>query len=237
MLFSLDILNWKRKKNVIFMVNNMVNFDFIDEVLISNGNKEHSVQKNDFIESDKIKIYDDCIINNNYGLDLRYINALRAKNDNIIIMDDDINISENELNKLICEYKKDENRIVGTWGRNIRNGYNFQGCYNNVDVVLTKLLVCKKKLFNLFFICKPLIEDIYKTGIPYGNGEDIFFSFINNIYLNKKGFCLEIKVNELDQMNCSVSSHNEHLKYRKMLCDYLIKNETRFITFINNLKI
>ena len=106
MFFSLDILNWKRKRNVIFIVNNMVKFDFINEILISNGNKEHSLQKNDFIKSDKIKIYDDWIINNNYGLDLRYINALRAKNDNIIIMDDDIDISENELNRLIDEYKK-----------------------------------------------------------------------------------------------------------------------------------
>ena len=50
----------------------MVKYDFINEILISNGNKEHSIQKNDFIESDKIKIYDDWIINNNYGLDLRY---------------------------------------------------------------------------------------------------------------------------------------------------------------------
>ncbi len=237
MFCSLDILNWKRKRNVIFIVNNMVKFDLINEILISNGNKEHSLQKNDFIQSDKIKIYDDWIINNNYGLDLRYINALRAKNDNIIIMDDDIDISENELNRLIDEYKKNQNRIVGNWGRNIRNGYNVNHVYNNVDVVLTKLLICKKKLFNLFFICKPLIENIYKTGIPYGNGEDIFFSFITNIYLNNKGFCLKIKTEQLPEGDCSVSGNKDHFKYRVQLCDFLIKNESKFITFINNLKI
>jgi uncharacterized membrane protein len=65
----------------------------------------------------------------------------------------------------------------------------------------------------------------------------IFFSFVNNIYLNKKGFCLKIKTNELDQMNCAVSKKKEHLEYRKKLCNYLIKNETKFITFINNLNI
>ena len=94
--FSLALLNWRRKQNVIDIVNNMVKYNCINEILISNGNIEHSLKKTDMIESDKIKIFDDWIINDNYGLDRRYINALRGKNDNIIIMDDDVEISENE---------------------------------------------------------------------------------------------------------------------------------------------
>ena len=234
--FSLALLNWRRKQNVIDIVNNMVKYNCINEILISNGNIEHSLKKTDMIESDKIKIFDDWIINDNYGLDRRYINALRGKNDNIIIMDDDVEISENELNKLIDEYKKNDNRIVGKWGRNIGNGYNFHDHYNDVDVVLTKLFVCKKHLFKLFFICKPLIEDIYKTGVPYGNGEDIVFSFISNIYTKNKGFCIRLQTNELPQMNTGVCKHKHHKEYRNNLCSYLIKNKSKIATFINDLQ-
>ncbi len=239
MSFSLCLLNWKRKNNTIRIVNNMVNFNCISDILISNGNSEHSVGINDFIKSDKIKIYDDLEINKEYGLDRRFINGLRAENDNVIIMDDDIEVSENELNKLIDEYKKNENRIVGGFGRKIggRHGYHCTTYYDNVDVVLTKLLICKKKLFSLFFICKPLIEDVYKTGVPYGNGEDIFLNFISCIYFNNKGFCVKIEKTDLPELNCAVSGGRGHLKYRIMLCKYLIKNQTKFETFIKNLKI
>ncbi len=237
MHLSLCLLNWKRKNYVINTVNNMSKFNYINDILISNGNDEQAVNKNDFIESEKIKVYNDSNINNIYGLDLRFINGLRAKNDSVIIMDDDIEISEIELNKLIEEYIKNENRIVGKWGRNIRNGYHLRDCYGDVDVVLTKLFICKKKLFNLFFICKPLIEDIYKTGNPYGNGEDIFFNFISNIYLNNKGFCLNVKGRDLPLHTQGISSNKGHIDYRKKICRHLIQNESKFTTFINNIKI
>ena len=55
-MFSLCILNWKRKENVIKIVNNMCNFKFISEILISNGNIEHAVNTIDFSNNTKIKI-------------------------------------------------------------------------------------------------------------------------------------------------------------------------------------
>tara|TARA_Y100000389_G_C17358244_1_gene462285 strand:- start:59 stop:772 length:714 start_codon:yes stop_codon:yes gene_type:complete len=235
MSFSLGLLNWKRKSNVVHIVNNMINFTSISEILISNGNDTHSVKQTDFKESDKIKIYDDWDINDEYGLDRRYINGLRAKNDDIIILDDDIEISEIELNKLITQYNQDKTRIVGKWGRNIRSGYCFAQCFGDVDVVLTPVLVCNKKIFKLFFILKPLIEDIYKTGIPYGNGEDIFLNFISNIYFKNKGFCLDVKTKLLPQMDCAISTNKNHMEYRKNLCKYLMKNEKKFLTFIENI--
>ena len=52
------------------------------------------------------------------------------------------------------------------------------------DIVLTRLLVCDKELCNLFFKCKPLVENIYREGTPYGNGEDIVFSFIAKLAID-----------------------------------------------------
>ena len=57
---------------------------------------------------------------------------------------------------------------------------------NICDIVLTRLLVCDKVLCELFFRCNPLVENIYREGIPYGNGEDICLSFIAKLFYNIK---------------------------------------------------
>ena len=56
-------------------------------------------------------------------------------------MDDDVNLRK-ELNKLIDKYNKNKDRIVGN-GENIE-GYNFTDRFNDVDIVLTKLLIYNK---------------------------------------------------------------------------------------------
>jgi hypothetical protein len=235
-MFSLIILNYKRPHNTIEIVNNMKKFNFIDEIIISNCNIDNSVNFND----EKIKIYNDYnTVNDVYSLDRRFICGLRAKNENIIIIDDDIYIEENELNKIIAEYNKNSNRIVGNYGRNFDKdkGYIVRNAYKDVDVILTKLLICKKKLCNLFFICKPLIEHIYKEGKPYGNGEDIFFSFIVSIYYKSKHYSVQnVRSKELNQDN-AVSNNSYHYQYRDKLSLYLINNYSIFENFIKDLKI
>jgi hypothetical protein len=221
-MFSLIILNFKRPNNTIKILDNMKHFKFIDEIIISNGNLENSVNYNDA----KIKIYNDYNnLNDVYSLDRRFICGLRAKNENIIIIDDDIYIEEDELKKIVIKYNSDPNRIIGNFCRNInKEGYIMRNEYGNADIVLTKLLICQKKICNLFFICKPLIEHIYKKGKPYGNGEDIFLSFIASVYYKRKNFCLRnIQSKELSQNN-AVSGDPEHLSYRNELSSYLINN-------------
>ena len=164
------MLNYKRPNNTIKILDNMKHFKFIDEIIISNGDFDNSVN---YIDN-KVKIYNDYdTLNDIYSLDLRFICGLRAKNEDLIIIDDDIYIQEDELNKLVMEYKSNPSRIVGNFGRNIDKGYNYIDVYDDCDIILTKIMICQKKLCSLFFICKPLIEHIYKKGQPYGNVEEI----------------------------------------------------------------
>jgi hypothetical protein len=234
-MFSLIILNFKRPDNVIKIINNIKTFKYIDEIIVSNGKLDTAIRLND----EKIVIYDDYnTINNIYSLDRRFICGLRAKNDNIIIIDDDIYITEDELYKLVTEYNKNTKRIVGKWGRNLNKGeYEYKDINGETDIVLTKLLICKRNLCSLFFICKPLIETIYKNGVPYGNGEDIFFSFIVSIYYNNKHYCnTDINAKELPQMAVAVGSNPGHLNYRRTLCKYLYENKDMFKSFISTLR-
>lgn len=239
MNISLVILNWKRENNVISIIDKMINYDCIDEILISNGNKDSNICNIIENKSNKnIKCYNDSYINNIYGLDLRFVTALKARNEYICIIDDDIDINENEFNKLIFEYDKDKNRLVGITGRTNDNGnYICKDFYGEVDIVLTKLVIFKKQLSNLFFLCKPLIESIYKSGIPYGNGEDIFFSFITSIYFNKKNYALQVNYNEYQNQNAAISCLPNHGKYRNNLCKFLFNNKNLIQKFINELNI
>ena len=237
-MFSLIILNWQRPMNVIEIINNMHTFKNIDEIIISNGNKRTSINMTQLPERN-IKIFNDYEENDTYGLDLRFVNGLRANNDNIIIIDDDVKIDESELNKVIDVYNADKNRIVGIFGRIITDGkYTFKDIYGNVDIVLTRLVICQKKLCNLFFLCKPIVEPIYKTGVPYGNGEDIFLSFITSIYFKNSNYCVEdVITTTLNEGKCAISKKPNHQNYRNMLWKYLISHKNKFETLINYVKL
>jgi hypothetical protein len=215
----------------------MKNFNYISEIIVSNGKSNTAVY---FKNESKIVVNDDYNeIDNKYGLDCRFINCLKAKNDKVIIIDDDLNISQDELYKVILKYQENPNKIVGIFGRNItkNNEYDWNDRYDDVDIILTRLLIVDKKICSLFFICKPLIEHIYKNGKPYGNGEDIFLSFIANIYYGNKNLCLKnVKSNDFPQNN-SISGNKNHLVYRKLLTKYLYNNRKMFEILIKNLKI
>lgn len=233
--YSLVILNWKRPVNVIKIVNNMCSFNYIDEILVSNGNNEYFVN----IDRDKVKIFNDSKINSNYGLDRRFLTALKARNDDIIMIDDDVYIENEEMSKIIKEYENNNNRIVGIFGRDCTNNlYKYGDVFGEVDILLTKTMVFKKKLATLFFLLKPLIEDIYKEGKPYGNGEDILLSFIGSIYYNTKHYSIQnIKTTELDQAEVAISAGKTHLEYRIKFTQYLYRNKDNFDRVIKGLNL
>jgi hypothetical protein len=211
----------------------MKSYKWVDEILISNGDKKNAVE----FSEPNVKTFDDSALNTIYSLDLRFLCGLRAKNENLLFLDDDMLISENQLEKVILEYKKNSNRIVGCYGRSIEKGYTTKNVYGDCDIVLTKLMLCKKNLCSLFFICKPLIEETYKKGIPYGNGEDIFFSFLAGIYYNTKHFSVNsVIIQELSQ-TYAISHHPNHLPYRKELCSILKEKSELFHSFIKQFSI
>jgi hypothetical protein len=237
--YSVVILNWKRPNNIKIILDNMVKFNRIQEIIISNGLKETAVT---YIH-DKVKIHDDYDnVNQIYGLDRRFTNVLKCDCDHVVLLDDDKNIDESEMVKLLTEYEKDTSRVVGFHGRNVI--YNETGdisylpidCYGNVDILITQLIVFQKKYANLFFLCKPIVEHIYKTGVPYGNGEDIFLSFIVSLYTGKKNFAARVRVGSL-QCEHAISHSSVHLSYRNTLCNFLYKNKPIFLYILQNIKL
>ena len=232
------------------VLQSLIDSNYIDDIIISNGKLNTAVVYN----HPKVRIFDDVENNKSHGLDLRFLRMIDCKNENVIIIDDDMIIKESELKKIFMEYEKNQKRVVGSFGRNMKkNGgvskfvkfinfrkfyskkYTTQDVYGNVDVVLTKLLVCQKKLAYLFFYCKPLVEDIYKKGIPYGNGEDIFFSYITSLYYDQSNFVVKnVNIKEIGNDNTAISAHASHHRYRDNLCEFLYSNKLLFKAHIKN---
>ena len=220
--YSVIILNWKRPHNIIEIINKIYEYSFIDEIIISNGHPNSILTFTDF---SKIISLDDTLNNQYYGLDLRFLRGNCAKNNKLIFMDDDILIDQENLIKMLVQYEKNPGKIVGIEGRNMEHErhygkvpYKSKEC----DIVLTRLLVCDKELCNLFFKCKPLVETIYREGIPYGNGEDIVFSFIAKLYytIDKHILVNDVTITNLPANN-SINMNGSHLSYRVKLCSYL----------------
>jgi hypothetical protein len=218
----------------------MVKFSCIREILISNGLRETAVS---YIH-EKVKIKNDYeSVNEVYGLDRRFTNTLKCESDHVIFLDDDKYIDEGELHKLLREYEKDPTRIVGWAGRNPVNDktgvikYVPRNSFGDVDVLITQLIVFPKKYAYLFFLCKPVVEHIYKTGCPYGNGEDIFFSYVVSIYSGKKNFAVKgLRVRGLKD-NDGVSSGKTHFAYRDTLCNFLYTNKPAFLNILQYVKL
>jgi hypothetical protein len=232
-MYSVVILNFHRPQNIKLIIDDLITFKKIQKVIISNGNRKTAIE----YKHPKVLIFNDWDIDKVHGLDLRFLRMLDCPTKHNIIMDDDIIIDETNLNKILIEYEKDNQRVVGVFGRNVDEKnikYTIKNVYEDVSIVLTKLLVCNQNLVYLFFYCKPLIEDIYKKGIPYGNGEDIFFSFIVSLYYGKLNYTLrDITTTDVGNDQVAVGRLKSHSQYRDMLCKFLYSNKFLFKNHID----
>jgi len=242
MFISVVILNFNRPS---FIKNNIIpeleKIDLIDEILISHGKEETYFES----KSKKIKNFKHWgEYNEKYGLVLRFITANEAKNDKIIIMDDDIIPYENTIEKLNSLIEKDKNRLYGLYGRNIDldNKYIIENVFGNVPIVLTRLLITTKEMIKYFLDnFRNYENDVIKNSKPFWNGEDILFSLLSIKKYNNLPFVIDSNhynrlSNYLSLGEAISTGNNNHKLYRenmtKELKDKLkvkekIKTETK----------
>lgn len=226
---SVVILNFNRpeyiQKNILPKI--LTYGGLIDEVIISHGKKE------------SFFIYDDYRVKNlkhwgeknkEYGLALRFYSALEAKNDNIIIMDDDIIPSEETFDFLKEKIEEDDERIYGIYGRSIneKDEYTYTNYFGTLPIVLTRCLVTTKEMCKYFIDNFRTYEnDLIKNSKPYWNGEDILFSFLSIEKYGKLPKAYDLKhsnrIANYINTNESISLNNNHNNYRKNLTKYLME--------------
>lgn len=193
MKYSLILLHWKRPiQQIIALANYYSQFKKIDEIIISQGHKEHIVVREEINHllkrPEKIQLYDDSNLNEAYGLFLRFIRGASAKHENIIYVDDDLLVKKSAVDNGMKAYELLYPRIVGGEGRTCESYNTFDPedglrvysivRYGKCDIVLTKYLIMPKQVIDSFFILLPFFYDLLKKGKPWGNAEDILISLI-----------------------------------------------------------
>lgn len=225
---SMVVMNWLRSdvlKSHILPA--MIKYKIIDEIIISHGREDT------YFEYDHPKIVnrkDWGNVNECYGLSRRFLAASEAKNDVILMIDDDEFPKENAVNKLHSKYLENPNRMYGSFGRNTRwNRYNLHQRYGSVCVLITKCTLFNKELCKDFFSHSNSadVKQIISLGQPYWNGEDIFMSAIARNRYGNNNFCVNVRKNWVNpckgrenKRKRSVSSWRGHRKFRTDLIHF-----------------
>jgi hypothetical protein len=155
----------------------------IDEIILCHSNPN---TKFDF-QHEKVTNIDAVEDNNKMGLSLRFHYCSTARNDWVIIVDDDMELSAAAVDMLLSEFATNTKRIVGHYGRNFnwykapnRNGYDTHTVAGPAEVMLTKIMVMESGMCANFFRHDHLMQDLLPESSPLWNGEDIFMSLVAN---------------------------------------------------------
>jgi hypothetical protein len=217
-MISVVILNWKRPDNIVdHILPKLVNYKLVSEIIISHGNSKTYFQTP---ELNIVKHYQDEKLNANLGVALRFSRSCDAKNDCILIIDDDMLPSENYVNRMYKEYKKNPNVVIGSTKRYVSatNGYSIKGFLpDDQQIVLTQILMTNKTICKDFMNEKNKMNDFALKAKPVWNGEDILFNLIYIKNYNKTPIHLKPNGDDVTKLktNNAISSDAGHHEYRQ----------------------
>ena len=221
MKLSIVILNFNRpdyiKNNIIPKIKNSC-----DEIIISHGKKETA-----FTHPDIKSLNHYGKVNEEYGLSRRFLSCLEARNELVLIMDDDIVPSLEAIKFLYDKIQEDPQRIHGLYGRNTINNYSVDNCFGEVPVVLTRCLITTKEMCEYYIEnFRSFESEMVKKSKPFWNGEDILFSLLSIKKNGKLNKAYELKHNNkwTNYLNfsTSISLDDGHIKYRKKITEEFV---------------
>lgn len=227
MSISIVILNFNRPH---YINDNIIPYldkiELVDEIIISHGKEKTYFES----KSQKVRNYKDWGENNHkYGLARRFLNGAKAKNEAVIIMDDDIVPTEESIKILYEKFNQEKDRLYGLYGRKFdtNNEYSKENVFGYVPVVLTRCLITHRDLTKYFLNKFRNIEnEMIKNSKPYWNGEDILFSLLSIEKYGKLPQALDLRhhnriANYFTLEQAISTGQNNHDNYRKKLSHYL----------------
>ena len=138
------------------------------------------------------------------------------KFDAVMIIDDDIIIPPDILNKIIVNTIDNPTELSGLWGRNYDNDmYHIKDRKGYVDAVLTKGFIAERNAYEK--IASLVTKSGESFGIPALNCEDLYFSFLWKLFIGKP-FAANVKIADIidtrDTNDSSISSKPDHADKR-----------------------
>jgi hypothetical protein len=206
------LLNWKRPANVARILSGWQSGGIVDEAIVWNNNPDSSFRHH------WAKVVNAA---QDLGLYTRFAAACLARNDCLLIQDDDLELPFDSLERLCDAWQRDPDIIHGVFGRAPKHDGSYArnvGGNAEVPVVLTRVLMAHRRYAAEFFQYAPRFTDIQRDGKPAGNGEDIIFSYVARRASGRLNRVHRVPVNELPAPH-SIHGRNwkAHVAHRSRL--------------------
>ena len=226
---TLAITNHARAENVRLIVEKAVRYGIVDEIIVWDDpiNHDNRVNFNHskvfVIRASELKPME------KWGLLGRFKFALLARNENILIQDDDQLLYESAIIKMLQMKNEDPDRLVCYFGREVVDiKANNQITYltqkppapSHIPICLTKSVLTDRRFCLEAVRYSSIIEDLAVKGVPYWNGEDIWHSLVS-IKTTKKlhtEIPIDYKEYKLFKSNDGISDNDKfnHTSFRRM---------------------
>ena len=228
------ILNYDRPDNVENLILPFIEkYQSIDEIIISHG-KESTSFNYTSVHCRIVHRHDWGKVDQKYGVARRFLAALDAKNNTILMLDDDVLLPEETLNQLHEMSQQRPEIIHGLTGKTFSKAFKYwpNAYYGDVPVVLTSCALFPKHLIEKTVDQLDLCDDFFKDNTPkvHWNGEDIFISLVAvklNNCLNKAYPLDYSSITELggDRRFIAISStpRDHHYSHRTQFVRYLVR--------------
>lgn len=212
------LLNFKRPDNIRMIVDSMVTYHNVAEIIVVSNNPNNSFT----YAHEKVVVLDMMGYEKNLGVAVRFKACLLAMNWHILIADDDLIVTEAGLSSMLQARHQHPRSIVGFWGRSFdpdnpsyvlkESGLGHHG------IALTKALLLDTCACRAFWAASHLMQDIAHEAAITWNGEDIFMSLVSNKILGEAPYILpyegERDVKLLSEGDVAISGNSNHLSHR-----------------------
>lgn len=167
-MLTVVLLNWARPENVLRNIGMYAGFSIVKQVICFNNGAPLACDK---LPPKAVLIE----ASQDVGLYSRFAAASLATTEAVLHTDDDLFVPEPTLSHLYHSWLQRPGNCHGLYGRSVHQGYDPRDAFGEVEVVLTRALVCSRRISVAASHATPRFEDL--ACEPVGNGEDIILSF------------------------------------------------------------
>jgi GR25 family glycosyltransferase involved in LPS biosynthesis len=215
---SVVMLHWKRGDNIKNIVSKYCKYNVVDEIIVWDSPGSDPIP---LMQCDKLKIMSNGINN----LMNRFVAATTAKNNFVLIQDDDILLPEKTVKRLANNLLSEPDRAHGLFGRDIQNSngslkYVGGNVYGEPDIILTPALMTRRGWSKKFLPWVEQFEDLFPNGCF--NGEDILFSAFVTLQYGYKPKAHKYDFKNLDGGN-KISDKPGHYEFRTKVVNAIHK--------------
>jgi hypothetical protein len=209
-LLTVVTLNWARPDYLVKNLRRYASYRIVDQVLCFNNGPALKMAK----------VPRKCILveaSEDMGLYPRFAIASLARTEAIFHTDDDICVPETTLEILLASWRHAPGSCHGLHGRVARPKYQLGDVFGPVEIVLTRALLCGRRVNNAALSSTPLFGDL--LGVPRGNGEDIILSFAAMSMSRSLNFAYDLDAED-HPVDAATAIHRrwpDHLKHRQRM--------------------